>query len=461
MSKGERLNKKFKRRKKEILNKHNKKANLIIDIKNSIFSFDNLKGNEKKEILKLHKYKKTKIIKTIEKSKIKYTKCNYISSNEISFECKKLVHIPSELIDKNQNHKLFLRLFLYNKKKFLFIGYSDNILIYEIINNNIYYISSFFEKNVEEQISKIILLNENSLSNEIQFLIIIKNKGLLYEFDLKDYKFNPQNENILLFNIEDYSKNYRFKYINNNKLIIYHDYNVLIYNIIDNTYKKMDINLDEYENIHNCQKLTYDIFIIKSDKKLYIADSLTESLLYIINTELHFYWIKILLLKNKQFLLYSNSDIDIYDFDYITKKENPKLNRKLKLNNIKYIQKIKQIENENLVISFNFYDFLIYDLKKNITKYHIINSIPKGNNLNHYYIILEEIEPNIIAIKKDIYQLNFFNAIKGELLGYFKEEEYIIKAFKKIKMDIINNNEENKQIFYFIITDKSVFILYK
>ena len=467
MSKGKSFHKKIKR-KKISLNKHNKnnsiKTDLIIDIKNSIFSFKNLKGHDKDDILKLNKIKKSKIFKKIEKSQIKYTKINYISSNKISFECKKISHIPPELIDKNKKHKFFLRLLEYNKKKFLLIGYTDNILIYEIINDNLYYISSFFEQNVEEKISKIILLNENYLTNKIQFFIIIKNKGLLYEFDLKDYKFKTLNENIILFKIEDYSKNYRFKYINNNKLIIYNDYNAIIYNIINNIYKQLQLNLDEYENIHICQKLINDLFIINSDKKLYIIDSLSESLLYKINTELHFYWIKILLLKNKQFLLYSNSDIDIYDFDYITKTEYPKLNGKLKLNNIKYIQKIKQITNEDLIISYNFYNLLIYDLKKKLTKYQIINSNPQGNYLNHYYIILEEIEPNIIAIKKNLYQLNFFNAIKGELLGYFKEEEYIIKAFKQIRLNsigIFNNENNDKKKFYFILTDKNVFILYK
>ena len=461
------LNKKIKRENNLISNSQLNESTPIkriqsINIRNSIFNFDDLKGNEKNNILKIKQPEKSKTIKSIENN-IKYVKCNYNSINVLSYECKKILNIPKEIIKNNNKHKLLLRLIYYNKKSIFIIGYWNNILIYEIVNNDIFFVCSFFEKKLNEHIENIFILKENNLSNKLQFFIIVKNLGLIYELDLKDYKLNVVKDNIILYQLEEYIKNYKFKLINN-KLIIYNDNYISIYNIADNQFKELNIiNMEAYENIYFTKKLTEDLLIINTDQKLYLFDSIKDKLLFVIETELRLYWTKILILKNNQFLLYSGLDIYVYDFDFKTKKENGKLNRKLKIKNIKFIHKIKQLSNEDLIINYNFHNILVYDIKKNIEKYRINEKLEIYSLINNY-IIFDEIEPNIIAYKNNLYQINFLNAIKGEILGYFNEGNDIsIKIMKKIKLDFVDSNS-NKNILknlYFIITNKTAFILYK
>ena len=274
-----------------------------INIKNSLFSLVDPKESNKKIILKICKPVKSNIIKLIEKSKIKYTKCTFNSINNFLCKCKQVLIIPKEIIRNNNKQKLLLRLIYYKQKKIFILGYWNNILIYEIVNDDIFLVCSFFENKLNEPIRKIFLLKEDNLSNKIQFFIIVKNQGLIYEIDLKDYKLNVIKDNIILYQQDECIKNYRFKLINYNKLIMYNDNSVLIYNTEGNKFKKLDIiNMEEYENINYIKKFTNDIFIINSDKKLYLFDSINDTLLFIIETELRFYWTKTLLLKNNKFL---------------------------------------------------------------------------------------------------------------------------------------------------------------
>ena len=461
------LNKKTKRSKSSNHDKNSKGKNLIISIDNSIFNFEDLKGKKKGKILTLNSNKKLKLIKNIEKSEIKYTKVNFNSINEISYECKKLINLPLNLIftNNNINQKLFLRLINYNNKTLFFFGFFENLLIYEIKDNDsIYSIKHFFEEKIAQNITKIILLNEIILSNKILLFFIIKNIGLLYEFDLKDYTSELKRK-ICFYENDCNHKNYYFKYINNNKLAIYNDNEFKIYNINNNEYKKIEIILEEYEIINSCQKLTNNIFIINTDNKLFIIDSITDSLLYTIQTELHFYWVKILPLKNNQFLLYSSCEIEIYDFDYQFKKESPKFNRNLDIRNLKYIHKVKQITNGDLFIIYGSFNLLVYNLEKNIVKYQIKNSCPKVST--NYDGILEEMEPNIIAFKSNMNKINIINGIKGEFLGSLKEVNdfginSFIRIFKKIKFKSFGNIiPDNIKIFYFILTKKTAYFLYK
>jgi hypothetical protein len=240
-----------------------------INIKNSVFSLVDPKEINKNKILKLDKPVKSHIVKFIEKSNIKYTKCAYNSIKNFSIKCKQVLIIPKEVIKNNNKQKLLLRLINYKQKKIFILGYWNNILIYEIVNDDIFLVCSFFENKLNDPIGKIYLLKENNLTNKIQFFIIVKNQGLIYEIDLKDYKLNVIKDNIILYQQDEYTRNYRFKLINYNKLIIYNDNSVLIYNIEDNKFKKLDIiNMEEYENINYIKKFTKDIFIINSDKKL-------------------------------------------------------------------------------------------------------------------------------------------------------------------------------------------------
>ena len=453
-----------KKRKKNFSKKFIKKTiegnkNITINIKNSIYSFENLQEKENNEIFKLNKVRKSSIVKSIDKSKISYVKCNYNSINEISYKYKKLINVPKKFYEYHSRSLIFLRLVFYKKKKILFFGYLNNLLIYEIFDDNMYLIKSFYKENTKREITNIFLLEDN-LSNELKFFLIIKNKGILWEFNLKDYTLNNLKENILF---DKGNTSYNFKYIKNNKILIYNYNCCFIYNINNNEKKILILKMDDYNNIQNCQKLKENLYIILSDKILFIFNSLTDLLLYTVEKELHFYWVKVLSLKDNQFLLYTSSDISVFDFNYQINNKAPKLNRKLQLNNIKNIRKIKQVNNGDLVIYYNFYNLAIYDLKKNIIKYHIMGQKVEGNTIFHYSFIIKEIEPNVIAYKKNLNQINFINIVKGENLGNFSVEYNNILVLKKIKVNSIENfeNDNNGKIFYFILTNNSSFIIYK
>ena len=460
------LNKKIKRQNNCIstINENFSKNNgIIIDIKNSLLSFEDLKGKEKNEILKLNKIKKSSLIEKIEKSKITYNKNDYNFINEINYEIKKIINYPSEIVENNSKYKLLLiRLINYNNKKVFLIGYWNNILIYEIFDNNIYFITSLFDQKIDENVKKIFFLKENNLSSVIKLFIIIENKGALYEFNLKDYKISIVRDNIILYEIDNYFHNnkYKYKLINFNKFIIFNENEAIIFNIVKNEIKKLDMKYkDEFEIINNCQILTDNIFALDLDKTIILFDSEKEEILYSLERKLNFYWSKILLLSNNQFLIYSSYYIDIYNFNYITKEEMPKLNRQLILNNIKNIQTVKKLKNEDLIIIYNYNSLLIYDLKKNFIKYKMENKCFITNN------IIKEIEPNIIIYMNKMSQLYFLNVIKGEILGSFMEGNRIkINYLKKIKVESLGDypyKNNNNELFYLIITNNSTFILYK
>ena len=153
------LHKKIKRKNNpssKINEKFSKDNDIIIDIKNSLLSFEDLKGKEKNEILKLNKIKKSSLIEKLEKSKITYNKNDYYFINEINYEIKKIINYPSEIVENNSKYKLLLiRLINYNNKKVFLIGYWNNILIYEIFDNNIYFITSLFDQKIDENVKKI------------------------------------------------------------------------------------------------------------------------------------------------------------------------------------------------------------------------------------------------------------------------------------------------------------------
>ena len=101
-------------------------------------------------------------------------------------------------------------------------------------------------------------------------------------------------------------------------------------------------------------------------------------------------------------------------------------------------------------------------MNKNIIKYQIKNKSTE-KSIFVIFNIFKEIEPNIIVYKNNSSQINFLNVIKGEILGKFIEgDNIIIKDFRKIKYYFIENSEnDNNKMYYFILTKKNCFIIYK
>ena len=403
---------------------------------------------------------KSEIIEKMEKSGINYGKCLFNNSN-IKYKIEKIkLNIP--IIPKICSKPiLFVNLIYYNNKCYFFIGHSFNLLVFEIKGNDSLFISSIFEINpndsfLEDKIDKIYLLNENDLSNKIQFVIIGKIVSI-YEFNFLEGGFmNKKN----IFFDDFFSNNIKYKLIKyTTKLIIYDEKNMEIYDLIDSKNTNLEITLgDSDDNIKIIQNFPNNLIFIITDKFLIIFDIISESIIHKISKKLQFGLEKILLLNNTQFLLYSDSTVTIYNYDLNKKMSLPQVDKKLNLSNIKNINKILQIKNNDLIIFYESFNFAVFDMKYNFIKYKKL-----GKELNYICnnLFPKEIQPNILAYKTDLYNINFIDIIKGEILGTFGINKNNILTFKKIKEYYITEetNKNNNKIYYFILAGKSCYIL--
>jgi hypothetical protein len=278
----------------------------------------------------------------------------------------------------------------------------------------------------------------------------------VYEFNFQKKVF-INRKNIILNDLS--GTIYQYKLIKySSKLITYDDRNVKIYDMIDSKYMDLEISLGELDdNIKKVQNFPNNLIIIITDKYLIIFDTITETIIHKISKKLQFGWEKILILKNNQFLLYNNSNAILYDYDFTKKYGLPQESKNFGFNNIKNINKILQVKNGDLIIFYECFNFAVFDMKYNFIKYKKI-----GKDLNYVCndLFPKEINPNIIAYKTDLYNIGFFDIIKGENLGSFGIKKNNILSFKKIKKYyIFDENNNNDKIYYFIFAGKSGYIL--
>lgn len=404
--------------------------------------------------------KKSDIIEKIEKSGKIYDKCPYNNSN-INYKIEK-INLDIPIIPKICSKPILLANLIYFKDKcFLFIGHSFNLMAYEIKGNDSFFISSVFDVNifdnfVEDIIDKIYFLNYNISPDKIQFVIIGKIINL-YEFNFSEKEFiNRKN----IFINDTNSDNYKYKLIKlSSKLVIYDEKNIKIYDFFNNKNPNFEITLgDSEDNIKSIQNFSNNLIIIITDNFLIIYDFISESIIYKIPKKLQFGEEKILLLNDNKFLLYCDNSATIYDYNFSKKFEKPQVNIKLDLNNIKNIKKILQVKNNDLIIFYENFNFAVFDLKYNFIKYKKI-----GKELNYACnnLFPKEIQSNIIAYKTDLYNINFIDIIKGEILGSFGFKKNNILSFKKIEKYFINEEtaKNNDKIYYFILAGKSSYIL--
>lgn len=404
--------------------------------------------------------KKSDLIEKIENSGKIYDKCPY-NNPEINYKIEK-INLDIPIIPKICSKPILLvNLIYFENKCFLFIGHSFNLLVYEIKGNNSFFVSSVFNLDqndsfVEGMIDKIYLLNENNLSDKIQFVIIGKIINL-YEYNFREKGFINRKNIFINDNNSNPNKYKLIKY--SSKLIIYEEKNIQIYDLSEHKNATFEITLDDSEdNIKYIQNFSNNLIIIITDNFLIIYDSITESIIYKLPKKLQFGWEKILSLNNNKFLLYCDNSATIYNYNFSKKFEKPELEKKLDLNNIKNINKILQVKNKDLIIFYENFNFAVYDFKYKIIKYKKI-----GKDLNYVCnnLFPKEIQENIIAYKTDLYNINFIDIIKGEILGSFGFKKNNILSFKKIVKHYINEEttENNNQIFYFILAGKSSYIL--
>ena len=438
---------------------NNNNNNIIINIEKLDIEINiNNEPNNPINYFKQINTKKSSIIEKMEKSEIKYGKCPY-NTSKINYNIEK-INLDIPIIPKICSKPiLFISLIYYNNKCLFFIGHTFNLLVYELKGNDLFFLASTFNINqsdfFRDKIYKIYLINENNLSDKINFLIIDK-KIHMYEFNFQEKKFRYRKT--IFF--ENESISYKYKLIkSSSKLIIYDEKNIKIYDMIDTDYMNLEISLGESDdNIKIIQNFSNNLYILITDKYLYIFDIITESIINKIPKKLQFGWEKILLLNNNKFLLYSDSSAIIYNYDFNKKMGKPNVIKELNLNNVKNIRKILQVKNGDLVIFYGCFNFAVLDLKYNFIKFKKM-----GKELNYVCndLFPKEIQPNIIVHKTDLYNINFIDIIKGEILGSFGIKKNNILSLKKIKKYYISSERDEKynKFLYFILAGKDSYII--
>ena len=112
----------------------------------------------------------------------------------------------------------------------------------------------------------------------------------------------------------------------------------------------------------------------------------------------------------------------------------------------------------DLVIFYDCFNYAVFDMKYNFIKFKKL-----GKELNYVCndLFPKEIKSNIIAYKTDLYNINFVDVIKGEVLGSFGIKKNNILCFKKIKKYYISpeRDQTNNSMHYFILAGKDSYIL--
>ena len=436
------LNKKTKRIKAEEESKEEK--NIIINYKKP--------NSLSKNYISLIKHKNISLSKKLNCEKRHLSKVEYIKNN-YSYEMKKLFNE-----DDKKNKIRNINILSIGKKMKLFLLTENEILIYEIIDDD--YFSINFVKEIPH---KIISRNDN-----IKFYFIFKYKNNIYfnffnygEINLFLFDYNT-NEFILKKN-RNYSRDKTNKYFyymkKNNQFIIFKCDEAIIYDCLFINFRTLFSLEDSYKAdlIRSFKELNMNLLCFIFSNSISIYDFNLKTIIGAI-TDIFPKAIK--LIENngkKNLLILTLGDINLYELENLT------FTRKLVLNKIKNIEKIKQLANLDIAILYGENNLAIYDLKKDIIKYQIKNELNQYKySLKNYF--LNEIGNNILIYNPSRYCLHIIDYKKGEVKAKFNDGLNRIKRLKKINNiyfdEIYDENYLKEKIkFYFIKNKKGYFIL--
>ena len=251
---------------------------------------------------------------------------------------------------------------------------------------------------------------KKKITKEILYFCILSNieKYLCY-FDFKKLFF----KNIKNFTTKSIAKKltnniYKFKIYNNNKILSYNE-NIAFIQKIYGSPKFKDFKLN---NIESVSLLNKNLFSICTPDIVYIYDTYNENIIGDFRTHSHNKKAKLLKPDNNLLMVKSKWDIALYDLESLI------IFQKLDLNGVNNpdepIQKVKQLNNNTIVILF-LSCFSIYNLEKNTISYKCnyfeYNVIDNSSNYQGYLI---EINPNFILVNNDKKNFYIINSVKGD-----------------------------------------------
>ena len=329
---------------------------------------------------------------------------------------------------------------------------------------NIYLLSPQDKKSKKAQNQKN-NTNKKIRTKMVVYLSIISCKErYLCKFDLKNLIFK-QIKNIVPkkglrpnFSFTDM----KIKFYKNNKFLCYDK---------DCAYVQRIYGAPRYtnlkkKNIESVTLLNENLLCICTPNMVYIYETNNETIIGDFETNSTGKKAKLIKPDNNLLLVYSSTDVALYDLDSLM------IFQKLELNNINNtdepIKKVKQLNNNNIAILFSSI-FAIYNLEKNkITfKYNYWNSDICKNNMNN---VLIEINPNVTLVNND--QKNFYiiNCIKGDKIASLNINNNNFSLCKKIKKyvfkygvtqdkNIEENNNDSNGNYVLMNNNQNTFIL--
>ena len=404
-----------------------------------------------KNYISLIKHKNVSLSKKLNCEKRHLSKVEYIN-NEYSYEIKKLFNEE----DKKKKIRNINIISIGNKRK-LFLLSENEILIYEIKDD-------FFCVNFVKEIPhKMVFRNDN-----IKYYFIFKYKNNIYfnffnYCEIKLYLFDYNTNEFIFKKNKFYSKDKTNKYFyymkKNNQFIIFKCDEAIIYDFLFTNCKTL-ISLEDYHKvdlIRSFKELSENLLCFIFSNSISIYDFYLKKNIGTITDILP----KIIkLIENngkKNILILTLGDINLYEIENLT------FSKKLYINKIKNIEKIKQLSNLDIAILYGENNLAIYDLKKNIIKYQIkTESNQYKYCLKNYF--LNEIGNNILIYNPSRYCLHILDYTKGQVKAKFNDGLNKIKRLKKINnicFDEINDEKilKEKIKFYFIINQKGYFVL--
>lgn len=392
------------------------------------------------------------MINKLKCEKRNFTKNTYANSSSLSFDIKKLFNKENE-----KDQIKIINIIHCMNKELIFMTKNNELLIYQL-NQNPY-----------------LLIKIKSISNNyffdndiIKYFHCFKyeNKIIFNFFSLKEiklYLFNIDTFEFILKRKKKYcddNNNKYFYFMKKTKQYIIFKYNeVVIYDqIFSKSFTLLEIDDDmdkEIDMIKSCKELSDNLLCINFNRSIELYDlNLEKDKLIGSISDIYPQSVKLIEIKKiKYLMILSEGDIIIYDLKDLN------LIKKLELNGIKYIKKIKQLPNSDLGIIYGDNNFAVFDLNNNFIKYKIKNE----NNINFFYkqyFFLKNIDKNTILYNPSRYGINIINYIKGQTLSKFSDGHN--RIFRCRKIHCINKNEVNNEEnikFYLLGNIKGYFLL--
>lgn len=373
------------------------------------------------------------------------------TKNKYNYICQKLTTDINTTQNINNIQINDAKILILENKTLFFLLSNNKLFIYEIEQNkyfefikeipldqqNSFTFTSdpsniFFITPVTKHRKKNVQQNNNNNSNKT-----IKTKMILYicilsyqerylcEFDLKKLVIKK------IKNILPKKKITHFLIDNDTKFKLYQNNRILSYNYkcayIQKIYGPQKYKNLKKKRIESVSILNKNLFAICTSEAVYIYDSNFEMLLGDIQTTKSDKKAKLIKPDNNLLMIYSSSDVALYDLESLMFFQNLDLNNIIN-NNGGPIKKAKQLNSNNFAILFNSI-FVVYNLEKNVITF-LLNYLNINNCINS---ILMEINPNIVLLNNDERNFYLVNSIKGDKIASFNFNETHFNLCKKIK----------------------------